>query len=755
MKKDATSPPPDQSNDNSADGVTKGQQIDETLTKKTASSKESVISGSTSMKTKASLVAVAVDDDDGGVKNDGDELPLKTKSKASQQEQQGSQEIGKDEEEEESSARKIPTSRSSSVHLLEVPGIVVSFSGGDSNGSISGRRDSIPNMRRRYSREMQVHYTELLRQATLDQTTSLPPSKINESREEEGKDDEEEESLDSDSSTSYCPSSSDGEDEDEEMSDKRYIDSQRPPRLAEIKAKKIDIVENGTSDSDVILEDQEEQQVIKTDDHELKVENNKDISNITTNQGDEVDIKESTTDDKTADIFTIDLSTVKAFDIRDRKVCRISISSRNKIFQNRKKDQPRSLSFHESRPEIVIGQRSQSLADENFLTIGTGKIEGEKASSDSEIFDTSSSMAANVESTHQTSVDSLEDKKSTTTSTSNNELLTVLQGGNGSKDGDSIKEEDEEADELGISDDKDTKAGNGISLRASGKINDDINLPGDQNDDDDDIKEGDEEADDLSISDDKDTSGKINLPGDQKEKALKATNDKKQKTLSNESDLSNKDIESIINKETIDSTAGAVVVEDSDEVNRSSTTNGDGVLSDNDKASLLPDIVPPEEGKKSKQHMKIGKDDEDGVKVVDGDDQKKNKKLDENENLSAQQQRDVDDANKTKGKNVEKQKLLIQESKNRKRRKGKSMCLICIDLPKDSIKKTCNSLLMPLDPNALNVPLCPQTNYTKMQFKNEKNLSLTFFFQVSIKMKLLMSEIINFNNLVGISLLLF
>ena len=104
-----------------------------------------------------------------------------------------------------------------------------------------------------------------------------------------------------------------------------------------------------------------------------------------------------------AEDFTIDLSTVKAFDIRDRKVCRISISSRHKIFQMRRtntdhqQQQPRSLSFHESRPygQIAsIGKRSHS--DENFITIGNSSdinLDGNqrnvrkdsKTSSDSEL----------------------------------------------------------------------------------------------------------------------------------------------------------------------------------------------------------------------------------------------------------------------------------------------------------------------------------------------------------------------------------
>ena len=316
------------------------------------------------------------------------------------------------------------------------------------------------------------------------------------------------------------------------------------------------------------------------------------VSNITRNKS---IFEFSTVPPTVAESFTIDMSAVKAFDIRDKKVCRISISSRQKIFQMRrhttdqKQQQPRSLSFHESRPHgqmASIGTRSQS--DENFITIGSDStpdgnlsenVKGdgnpesprrdEKTCSDSKISESSSpSTTIDTDNTAKSiSNTSLKEDTNKSSTTTNNELLTILKSRRReSSDAHSIKEEEAEEEDLG----KDKIDGVSLHQEKSGEIDDSLTGP------------------------------------------TKVNSDNKQNTLlsPNTDSLHDKNKGDVTMK-----TDGQSTMDDENisrlPMHPLTTTDGDQEELDEDVSripsadeetvSLLPDIVPPEEGKKSKK----------------------------------------------------------------------------------------------------------------------------------------------------------
>jgi len=323
----------------------------------------------------------------------------------------------KADEKEETLPTNKPTSQSSlraartqrkSVDLLNVPGIVVSF---DSNDI---RRNSSPNMRRKYSREMPVHYTELLRQMTLEKITSQENSEEHATKTRNSSttspiDEEEVESY------TPCESSknercSGTETQDDKTTENELAPEEEPSLTTKHKVNHSE--SNKTKIEPSIASSNEENAL--TDLEEM--ENNKNsIMTMSEKKNNDtqvtVQIKERKVSDQEAisqsplkalyeeamnavvrkdkmptknipttptataqvDQHTIDLSSVKSFDIRDNKVCRIS-GKRQTIFtsvterrNHDNKRQPRSISMQVSPKEFSMEPRSKSLSDEILL----------------------------------------------------------------------------------------------------------------------------------------------------------------------------------------------------------------------------------------------------------------------------------------------------------------------------------------------------------------------------------------------------
>ncbi|XP_066919547.1 uncharacterized protein [Clytia hemisphaerica] len=237
----------------------------------------------------------------------------------------------------------IPQSRNSSIHHLDVPGIVVSHD--------NSRRDSntSPNMRRKYSREMPVHYTEMLRQMTLEQV-------VQEEKNEAGsKEKSAENDISNESDNNEPHLKQENESKKEAKNNEHITTKAMNENTTNSEAEKA----NGNHENTVkeIKDDSD----LRNEENSNQYEHGKEAGNTENESPKQLEEEEKT---EKADIFTIDLSTIKAFDIRDKKTCRISITGRQMLFEHRMK-KTRSVSLDGSK-RLDVGQRSQSLAEDSF-----------------------------------------------------------------------------------------------------------------------------------------------------------------------------------------------------------------------------------------------------------------------------------------------------------------------------------------------------------------------------------------------------
>ena len=363
------------------------------------------------------------------------------------------------------------------------------------------------------------------------------------------------------------------------------------------------------------------------------------------------------------DKFTIDLSTVKAFDIRDKRVCRIS-TKQQKIYHNRKEVRAaRSVSLHESRPGMAIGLRSQSLADENFPTISKSgnELSNNNNNNNNNSNKNNSNNNKNNNNNNNNNNNSTDSKDIVHQEPLNNgivqklerdhseaphedEHLTVNQLGRHGRYGsnaESIKEEEEEDEDENKGDtSKQDITKNNLKIENS-SVSSEVIISS---------------SDDISTRQNLDETKTSEAPDTLTSKPSKATTSTITVTTTSTSKTT----------PTTEITTTTATTKTPGTTTAAKTTARPPTTVNIKFSSLLPDIVP--EGKQRiSTNTNTSEDEQEGTATnLQKKKKKKKKKKDENENLAKQDGAASSPATTTKAKNVEKQNLLIKEDIDQK-----------------------------------------------------------------------------------------